>query len=73
MSRRLEKNNLAVWKKTIKTNYCLFCSAFLANVSNYLSYIMYRKFPICFALRFLANLSNNLSYIIYRKFPILHI
>ena len=23
MSRRLEKNNLAVWKKIIKTNYCI--------------------------------------------------
>ena len=48
----------------------MFCAAFLANLSNNLSYIMYRKFPICFALHFLANLSNNLSCIIYRKFPI---
>ena len=23
MSRRWEKNNLAVWKKIIKTNYCI--------------------------------------------------
>ena len=37
---------------------------------HYLSYIIYRKFPICFALHFLANLSNNLSDIICRKFPI---
>ena len=32
--------------------------------------MLYRKFPICFALPFLANLCNNLSYVLYRKFPI---
>ena len=42
-----------------------FALHFLANVSNNLSYAIYRKFPICFALHLLANLSNNLSYIIY--------
>ena len=40
----------------------MFCAAFLANLSYNLFYILYRKFPICFALDFLANLSNNLSY-----------
>ena len=47
----------------------MFCAAFfLANLRNNLSYISYRKFPICFVLHFSANLSNNLSYIIYRRF-----
>ena len=49
----------------------MFCAAFLSDLCNSLSYISYRKFPICFALRFLANMSNNLSYILYiRKFPL---
>ena len=39
----------------------MFCAAFLANLSNNLSYIIYRKFPICFALLFLSNLCNNFS------------
>ena len=49
----------------------MFCAAFLSNLCNNLSYMLYRKFPICFALRFLADLSNDLSYVglIYRKFP----
>ena len=46
----------------------MFGAAFLANMSNNLSYIMYRKCPICFALRFLANLSNTLSYIMCKNF-----
>ena len=33
-------------------------------------YILYRKFPISFALRFLENLCNILSYILHRKFHI---
>ena len=65
-----------MWKKIIKFAkkaaqsilYVLRCF-FLANLCN-LSHILYRKFPICFALLFLANLWNNLSYILYRKFPI---
>ena len=48
----------------------MFCAAFLSNLCNNLSYILYRKFSICFELHFLANLSNNLSYIIYWKFSI---
>ena len=48
----------------------MFCVACLANLCNNLSYILYGKFLICFALLFLANLSNNLSYILYRKFSI---
>ena len=48
----------------------MFCAAFLANLCNNLSYILYRKFLTCFALPFFANLRNNLSYISYRKFPI---
>ena len=44
----------------------MFCTAFLSNLCNNLSYILNRKFPSCFALRFLVNLSNNLSYIFYR-------
>ena len=47
-----------------------FALHFLANLSNNLSCISYRKLSICFALHFLAILSNNLSYIIYRKFPV---
>ena len=39
----------------------MFCAAFLSNLCNHLFYIIYRKFPICFALRFSANLCNNLS------------
>ena len=41
----------------------MFCAAFFSNLCNNLSYILYRKFPVCFALHFLANLSNNLFYI----------
>ena len=43
----------------------MLCATFLANLSNNLSYILYRKFLTCFALHFLANLSNNLSYDLY--------
>ena len=46
----------------------MFCAVFfLANLGNNLSYIIYRKFPVRFALLFLANLCNNLSYMIYRR------
>ena len=45
-----------------------FALRFLANLINNLSYILYRKLPMCFALRFLTNLSNNLSYTLYRNF-----
>ena len=43
----------------------------MVNLSNNLSYILCKKFPVsnAIALRFLANLSNNLSYTLYRKFP----
>ena len=47
----------------------MFCAAFLSNLPNNLSYIVYRKRLTCLALPFLANLSNDLSYIFYRKFP----
>ena len=42
----------------------MFCAAFLLNSCNNLSYTLYRRFLICFALRFLANLSNYLSSIL---------
>ena len=50
----------------------MYCAGFLgySNLCNNLSYILHRKFSICFMLPFLANLCNNLSYILYRKFPI---
>ena len=48
----------------------MFGAAFLANLCNNLTYILCRKFPICFALPFLTNLSKNLSSILYRKFPV---
>ena len=37
------------------------CTAFLANLCNNLSCILYTNFVICFALLFLSNLCNNLS------------
>ena len=61
MSRRLEKNILAVWKKNIKTNYCINLPKKKKNSA---------RQPICLALFFLANVCSNLSYILYRKFPI---
>ena len=43
----------------------MFCAASLANLSNNLSYILYRTLPIyVLCCVFWANLSNNLSYII---------
>ena len=68
MSRRFAKNNLGFFKcffgqfakKSSVKHTIRFTVLSLSN----LSYILYRKFPICFALRVLANLSNNLSCII---------
>ena len=45
-------------------NFLYVLRCFLSNLCNNLSYILYRKFPICLAQRFLANLSNNLLYYI---------
>ena len=46
------------------------CLKYYVLYNVYISYIIYEKFPISFALHFLADLSNNLSYIMHRKFPI---
>ena len=61
MSRRLEKNNLAVWKKKIKTKYCI-------NLPK-----KQRKAFIRFALLFLAKLCNNLSYILQSTLDITYL
>ena len=57
-------------KKSSAKHIGSFALLFLANLCNNLSYILYRKLPICFALPFLANLCNYLSYILYKHFPI---
>ena len=48
----------------------MFYAAILSNLGDNLFSILYREFPICFALQFLSNLSNNLSYIICRNFAV---
>ena len=42
----------------------MFCAAFLANLCNNLSYILYRKFPIYFASVFSAILND--LFVLYR-------
>ena len=42
-------------------NFLYVLRCFLANLYNNLSYILYRKLPVRFALLFWANLCNNLS------------
>ena len=48
----------------------MVCAAFLANLSNNLSYIIYRKFPIYFASVFTAVLNHLFVQYTYRKFPV---
>ena len=47
----------------------MFCAAFLVNLCNNLSYILYRKFAICFASVFSAILNHIFVLCIYRKYP----
>ena len=48
----------------------MLCAAVLANLSNDLSYIIYRKFSIYFASMFSAVLNHIFVLYTYKKFPI---
>ena len=47
----------------------MFCAAFLANLSNNLSYMFYTKFPIYFALVFWAILNHIFVLYVCEKYP----